>query len=81
MFDQKILDELSHKISSLLPADLQLLRSDIESNIRATLESSLRNMNLISREEFDVQTALLARTREQLQKMEDKLAELEQNLK
>lgn len=77
MLDQQTLDELSAKISALLPKDLKILQNDIKTNIRAILESTLHNANLISREEFDVQSALLARTREKLEELEQKVAKLE----
>ena len=79
MIDHTSLDDIASKISSLLPDDLQLLQSDIENNIRAILESSLKRMNLVSREEFDVQTALLSRTREKLEQLELQITQLEQN--
>lgn len=76
MLDQHTLDELTAKISSLLPKDLKILQNDIKTNIRAILESTLESANLVSREEFDVQTALLARTREKLDQLEQQLADL-----
>ena len=57
---------------------MQQLQQDLESNIRALLQSSLSKMNLVTREEFDVQEALLQRTREKLEKLEKLLQELEQ---
>ena len=77
MLDHQTLDELSAKISALLPKDLKIIQSDIKTNIRAILESTLHNANLISREEFDVQSALLSRTREKLEGLEQKVAKLE----
>ena len=77
--DQKnTFDDLAKKITSLLPANVQQLQQDLESNIRALLQSSLSKMNLVTREEFDVQEALLQRTREKLEKLEKLLQELEQ---
>ena len=70
-------DDLAKKITDLLPGNIQQVQQDLESSIKALLQSSLTKMNLVSREEFDVQSALLARTREKLDQMEKQLAELE----
>lgn len=71
------LDNLAKRLSSLVPEPLQATQQDIESNLRSGLESGLRKMNLVTREEFDVQTAVLLRTREKLEQLEKRLAELE----
>ena len=65
-------------VAGSLPAGLQTLKQDVERTLRATLEASLARMDLVTREEFDVQSAVLARTREKLQSLESKVAELEQ---
>ena len=64
------LDQLSKRISSLIPGDLRHMQDDIENNIRSLLQSSLTKMNLVTREEFDVQSAVLQRTREKLEQLE-----------
>ncbi len=79
MIDQKTLDQLVTNISNALPDGIKVLKADLENNLRAVLESSLRNMNLVSREEFDVQAALLARTIDKLKQLEQQLAEMENN--
>ena len=71
------LDQLAERLTSLLPASAQSVRKDIESNLRIGLESGLRGMNLVTREEFDVQNAVLLRTREKIDALEKKVAELE----
>ena len=71
-------DDLAKKITGLLPGSVVQLQQDLESNIKALLQSSLAKMNLVTREEFDVQEALLQRTREKLDKLEKLLQELEQ---
>jgi ubiquinone biosynthesis accessory factor UbiK len=76
MIDNQTLDELTNKLSGLLPDGIKMMQDDIQKNIRAILESTLSNMHLVSREEFDVQTALLARTNEKLQKLEEQLQQL-----
>lgn len=76
MIDNRTLDELTNKLSELMPDSIKMLHSDAQKNIRAILESTLSNMQLVSREEFDVQTALLARTREKLQQLEQQINQL-----
>ena len=78
MVNRDALDELSRKITALLPDNVQQMQEDLESNIHALLQGALSRMNLVTREEFDVQAALLQRTREKLEKLEKLLDELEQ---
>ena len=74
------LEQLSKRISSLIPGDLKHMQGDIENNIHSLLQSSLAKMNLVTREEFDVQSAVLQRTREKLDKLEALLeTQLKQN--
>ncbi len=77
MIDHKTLDELTHKLSDAMPDGIKMMQDDLEKNIRAILESTFSKMNLISREEFDVQTAVLARTHRKLGQLEAQLKELE----
>lgn len=78
MFDPKLFDDLSRRIVDNMPSNLQILRDDFSRNLRATLESNLRQMNLVSRDEFEIQQAVLMRTREKLAALEKRVAELEQ---
>ncbi|PWQ94470.1 accessory factor UbiK family protein [Leucothrix arctica] len=71
------LDNLAKRLSSLIPEPLQATQQDIESSLRSGLESGLRKMNLVTREEFDVQNAVLLRTREKLEALEKRVSELE----
>lgn len=71
------LDDLAKKLAGFMPASLQDLQTDIEKNMRSGLESGLRKMNLVTREEFDTQTAVLLRTREKLEVLEKIVAEME----
>ena len=72
-------DDLAKKLASFMPASMKNLQSDIEDNMRSGLESGLRKMNLVTREEFDIQSAVLLRTREKLEALEKIVAELEKN--
>lgn len=77
MLNQKILDEMSKRVSEVLA---QSPAKDVEKNMRALLASLFARLDLITREEFDVQQEVLKRTREKLVIMEQRLAELEQKL-
>ena len=67
MLDPKLFDDLSKRVAAGLPQGLQALQGDIERNMRSGLEAALARLNLVTREEFDVQRAVLARTRERLE--------------
>lgn len=72
------LEQLARRISSLIPGDAKHMQDDIEDNIRSLLQSTLTKMNLVTREEFDVQSAVLQRTREKLEQLEKQVAQLQQ---
>lgn len=80
MLIPKHLDDLARYLSGSLPKGLQVLQEDIDRNLRASLEGGLAKLDLVTREELDVQTAVLARTREKLERLETVVAELEQRL-
>jgi hypothetical protein len=67
-------------IKKILPEDLNVLKDDIEKNLRATLNASFSKMDLVTREEFDIQASLLSRTREKLEGLQEKLSALEKQL-
>jgi len=77
MIDTQSINNFADKLSNALPDGVKMLKGDLDSNIKAVIESGLQQMNLVSREEFDVQTALLERTQLKLQQLEEQLAELE----
>lgn len=79
MFDPKFFDDLSRRVAEGMPGNLQHLQQDVERNLRTALESALRRLDLVTREEFDIQQALLSRTREKLQALEQKVEALEKN--
>ncbi len=74
MLDPKILEELGARLSALIAASPA---ADIEKNARALLASGLAKLDLVSREEFDIQTRVLQRTREKLTALEARLDRLE----
>jgi len=74
MLNPKMLDEMSARMSSLLAATPA---GDIEKNLRATLAGLFAKLDLVTREEFDVQREVLTRTRAKLEALEARVAELE----
>lgn len=77
MIDSKLLNELSNRLSKLLPGEPGVLRQDLENNIRAALQGTFQKLDLVTREEFDVQSEILARTRARLETLEKRLEALE----
>lgn len=80
MIDPKILDDLAKRLSQAVPSGIRELQEDLEKNFRATLNSTFSKLNLVTREEFDVQTAVLARTRAKVDALEKQVAELERRI-
>ncbi len=78
MIDKSVLDDLAKRVSDSIPDGLKFLQDDLEKNLRSALEAGLSHLDLVTREEFDLQTAVLARTREKLEQLEKIVAELEQ---
>ncbi len=78
MIDTKILDDLAQRLAKTVPTGLQVLQDDLKHNLRAGLEAGLSHLDLVTREEFDVQAAVLARTRQKLEALEKQVAEMEQ---
>lgn len=76
--DPKMLDDLARRLSESVPEGLQLVRRDLEQNFRAVLQAGLARLDLVTRQEFDVQAGVLRRTRERLGELEARLAALEQ---
>ena len=74
MIDPKIFDELSKRLSAIIVASPA---ADIEKNVRALLSGFFARLDLVTREEFDVQAQVLQRTREKLQALEARMTEME----
>ena len=71
------LDELARQLAAAVPEGLKAVSDDLERNFKSLLQSGIERLDLVSREEFDVQVAVLARTRAKLEALEARLAELE----
>lgn len=76
--DKNIIDQLASKLAAAVPEDLRTLRADIENNFRSLLQTTLGKLELVTREEFEVQRKVLERTREKLEQLEKALAEMQQ---
>jgi len=71
------IDEIARRLLERLPPALRSVQADLEANFRAVLRERLSKLDLVSRDEFDAQTRVLARTRAQLEALEARLAALE----
>ena len=80
MIDLNPIDELARRLSSLLPPGLRESREELQENFKAVLQTGLAKLDLVTREEFDVQRAVLLRTREKLDALEQAVARLEAQL-
>jgi BMFP domain-containing protein YqiC len=78
MIGEKVFDDISARVAAAMAASP--IR-DVEKNVRVLLRGALGRLDLVSREEFDIQVALLARTREKLEVLEERLASLEARAK
>ncbi len=77
MLNRTKLDALVERIAATFPEGVEPLREDLRKNIKAALSTALARMDLVTREEFDVQAALLRKTRTRLEEMEKQVKELE----
>lgn len=78
MIDPKQLDDLAKKVAASLPVGLQTMQEEMQKNFRAAIAAGIARLDLVTREEFDVQAGVLARTRAKLELLERRLTELEQ---
>lgn len=80
MIDGKKLEQLAEQISSVIPPGVKDAVDNIEEKIKTTLQAKLTQLDLIGREEFDVQTQVLARTRAKLEALEKDVTEIKNML-
>jgi BMFP domain-containing protein YqiC len=80
MLDAKILDDIAKRLSGAMPDTVRSVQSDLEKNLRAATQSVFAKLDLVTREEFDVQSKVLARSRAKIEQLEKQVAELEARL-
>ena len=71
------IDELARRLSSLVPGSLRDSREDLQQNFKAVLQTGLGKLDLVTRDEFDVQRAVLLRTRDKLNELQRVVARME----
>lgn len=77
MIDPKKIEQIARQVHESMPKGIREFGDDVEKKIRQILQSQLMRLDLVSREEFDVQTQVLLRTREKIALLEQRLTELE----
>ncbi|QKT03793.1 accessory factor UbiK family protein [Ectothiorhodospiraceae bacterium 2226] len=77
--DLKMFDDLARRVLQAVPSGAEL-KADVDKNVRQALRSGLAQLDVVTREEFDVQMEVLARTRAKLEALEAKVMELEARL-
>ena len=80
MLDTKFIDDLARQISESIPSGIKEMQKDVEKNVHTLLQSAFDRLDLVTREEFDVQTKVLARSRARLEQLEQQVAALEHQL-
>ena len=80
MIDLSHIDELARRLSNLVPPGLRESREELQENFRSVLQGGLTRLDLVTREEFEVQRAVLLRTREKLEALQQTVTELEAQL-
>ncbi len=80
MFDPKAIDDIARKLADTLPSGFSSLKDEMERNFHTILQTALSKLDLVTREEFEVQKGVLAKTREKLEAMEKIVAEMEEKM-
>lgn len=77
MMDTRSIDELARRLTANLPPGVREFQEEVEKNVKASLQSGFSRLDLVTREEFDAQAKVLARTRQRLEELERRVARLE----
>ncbi|MBA8887388.1 hypothetical protein FHW12_001602 [Dokdonella fugitiva] len=80
MIHVQAIDTLAQRLAALVPPGLHEARADLTANFRSALQAGLRDLDLVTREEFDVQRCVLLRTREKIEELEQQVLALERSL-
>ncbi|MEO5622381.1 MAG: accessory factor UbiK family protein [Dokdonella sp.] len=77
MINVQSVDALAQRLAALVPSGLKQAREDMTATFRSALQAGLRDLDLVTREEFDVQRCVLLRTREKIEELEQQVLALE----
>jgi len=80
MFNPKKLEEITKQVSDVIPESVKSVGSEVERKVKQVLQAQLQKLNMVSREEFDVQAKVLLRTREKLTALQKQVSEIETTL-
>ena len=80
MISASAIEDVARRLADLVPPDARAARDDLVANFREVLRGGLRRLDLVTREEFDAQRRVLLRTRQMVEALEARVAELEQRL-
>ncbi|ACX86834.1 accessory factor UbiK family protein [Pectobacterium parmentieri] len=80
MIDPKKIEQIARQVHESMPKGIRELGDDVEKKVRQVLQAQLTRLDLVNREEFDIQTQVLLRTREKIARLEQRLTELEAKL-
>ncbi|PKI17795.1 ubiquinone biosynthesis accessory factor UbiK [Colwellia sp. 12G3] len=80
MINAKKIEEIAKQVTDSIPPSLKNMASDFEDKAKSVLQSKLAQLDVVTREEFDVQTQVLIKTRTKIAELEAKLAELEEKI-
>jgi BMFP domain-containing protein YqiC len=80
MFDTKSIDDIASRLAGAIPPSLNSLKEEIEKNFHAILQSALAKLDLVTREEFEVQKLVLAKTRSKLEDLDRRIADMERQI-
>jgi BMFP domain-containing protein YqiC len=78
--DTQALDEIVRKISAAIPDDLKATKLSVEKNARVAAEGVFQRLNLVTREEFDIQVKMLSKSQQRVKELEQRIQELEQKV-
>lgn len=80
MIDPQKIDDLVRQLGATLPPEFESFEKEMKKQFRAVLESAFQRLDLVSREEFDIQVKVLQKTRAQITELQEQLASLEQTM-
>ncbi|MDO6719591.1 accessory factor UbiK family protein [Psychrosphaera sp. 1_MG-2023] len=78
MLDAKKIEQIAEQITNVIPPGVKTLADNVEEKIKTVLQAKLSQLDVVSREEFDVQTQVLARTRQKLDLLEKEFEQIKQ---